>query len=502
MNDYEMLRVIDFLERTRAPLRKMLPMADDEPVWNAVTFLIKAHIKGQTVTQTALTQVMGLPYATGLRLVGRLVDAGHVVRTPRSKTGKSFALHPSDALISTFSGYARQMKALLAETLGLRVSEAEEDEYYFGGTPLGSTIIPPLRLAQLRAQEQFELRFLLNDDNYFTSMRNMWADFRNNLAFRRNFDLVSLPDLHAQALENGARDVSRYDVITLNMPWLGEFAEKGLVRPISENVRRTGVNPLDFHPVIWSTGHWRGTEYGVPIYCTIEILAARKDLFATAGIDFPGTFSEVIAAAREFHDPRKGMTGIVWDGARGMPIASTFMFFLGACGSPILSLLQTRQGFTLDGIEAEALIPLVDSDAGRAVLAAELLGVAEESFERTLAYLREREQFGAKIGTFQALQHRAAHLFCEIELVRSVVLRTLQALDAQEPTASSLVCLAKGKASDVARIATNEAVQMHGGIGMTDEFDIGFFMKRARAAAETFGDGYFQVDRFAQLAGY
>ena len=141
-------------------------------------------------------------------------------------------------------------------------------------------------------------------------------------------------------------------------------------------------------------------------------------------------------------------------------------------------------------------------DAGRAVLAAELLGLAEESFERTLAYLRDRDQFGVKIGTFQALQHRAAHLFCEIELVRSVVLRSLQALDAQEPNAASLVCLAKAKASDVARIATNEAVQMHGGIGMTDEFDIGFFMKRARAAAETFGDQYYHTDRFAQLAGY
>jgi acyl-CoA dehydrogenase len=141
-------------------------------------------------------------------------------------------------------------------------------------------------------------------------------------------------------------------------------------------------------------------------------------------------------------------------------------------------------------------------DAGRAVLAAELLGVAEEAFERTLSYLREREQFGVKIGTFQALQHRAAHLFCEIELVRSVVLQTLQPLDAGEPTASSLVCLAKAKASDVARIATNEAVQMHGGIGMTDEFDIGFFMKRARAATETFGDQYYHTDRFAQLSGY
>jgi acyl-CoA dehydrogenase len=141
-------------------------------------------------------------------------------------------------------------------------------------------------------------------------------------------------------------------------------------------------------------------------------------------------------------------------------------------------------------------------DAGRAVLAAELLGLAQESFDRTLNYLRERDQFGVKIGTFQGLQHRAAHLFCEIEVTRSAVLRALQALEASEPQAASLVSLAKAKAADTARLATNEAVQMHGGIGMTDEFDIGFFMKRARAAGEELGDYYFHGDRFAQLSGY
>ncbi len=162
-------------------------------------------------------------------------------------------------------------------------------------------------------------------------------------------------------------------------------------------------------------------------------------------------------------------------------------------------------------VSAEDILGTVDKgaaildavlDAGRAVLAAELLGIAAESFERTLGYLRDREQFGVKIGSFQALQHRAAHLFCEIELLRSAALRALQALDAQESSTSMLVCLAKGRASEVARIATNEAVQMHGGIGMTDEFDIGFFMKRARAAAETFGDAFYHTDRYAQLSGY
>jgi alkylation response protein AidB-like acyl-CoA dehydrogenase len=156
----------------------------------------------------------------------------------------------------------------------------------------------------------------------------------------------------------------------------------------------------------------------------------------------------------------------------------------------------------LGGVDKGAAILDAVLDAGRAVLAAELHGIAAEAFERTLGYLRERDQFGAKIGSFQALQHRAAHLFCEIELLKSVVLRALQALDAQESGTAMLVCLAKARASEVARIATNEAVQMHGGIGMTDEFDIGFFMKRARAAAETFGDSFYHTDRYAQMSGY
>lgn len=140
-------------------------------------------------------------------------------------------------------------------------------------------------------------------------------------------------------------------------------------------------------------------------------------------------------------------------------------------------------------------------DAGRACLAAEMLGVSSESFTRTVDYLKQREQFGVKIGSFQALQHRAAHLFCEIELLRSATLRALQALD-EGGNAALFVSLAKGKAGEVAKLATNEAVQMHGGIGMTDEFDIGFFMKRARAAMETFGDVAFHGDRMARLMGY
>ena len=135
-------------------------------------------------------------------------------------------------------------------------------------------------------------------------------------------------------------------------------------------------------------------------------------------------------------------------------------------------------------------------------LAAELLGVATEAFERTVEYLKERKQFGKVIGSFQGLQHRAAELFAELELARSIVLKALQAIDADDPQLPLLASAAKAKLCEVAQRATNEGIQMHGGIGMTDEYDIGFFIKRARVAQHTFGDYNYHLDRFAQLSGF
>ena len=141
-------------------------------------------------------------------------------------------------------------------------------------------------------------------------------------------------------------------------------------------------------------------------------------------------------------------------------------------------------------------------DIAAALSAAELLGLAQEAFERTVGYLKERKQFGVPIGSFQALQHRAAQLFAELELCKSVVLKALQAIDADAPDRSLIASAAKAKVAKTARLAVNEAVQMHGGIGMTDEYDIGFFMKRARVGAEWLGDYGFHAARVARARGF
>jgi alkylation response protein AidB-like acyl-CoA dehydrogenase len=162
-------------------------------------------------------------------------------------------------------------------------------------------------------------------------------------------------------------------------------------------------------------------------------------------------------------------------------------------------------------LDADAVIGDVDGgwerlsralNAGRAGAAAELVGVAAGASTMTFDYLRTRKQFGKAIGEFQALQHRAAHLYGEIEIARAAALKAGQLLDSGDERAELFVSVAKAKAADVASLAVREGVQMHGGIGMTDEHDIGLYMKREAVLGELFGNLYYHRNRVAELSGY
>lgn len=175
------------------------------------------------------------------------------------------------------------------------------------------------------------------------------------------------------------------------------------------------------------------------------------------------------------------------------------------------SSLASRVTFDGVTVDADALIGEVGTgwstlsrtlDMVRTGAASELLGVGAGAMEMTIGYLRERKQFGVAIGSFQALQHRAAHLYSELEVARAATLKAQQLLDANDEGAERAVMVAKAMAGLAAQLAVQEGVQMHGGIGMTDEYDIGLYMKRHRVLAELFGDADFHADRLARLAGY
>lgn len=141
-------------------------------------------------------------------------------------------------------------------------------------------------------------------------------------------------------------------------------------------------------------------------------------------------------------------------------------------------------------------------DIGRIGIAAELFGTCIEAFERCIAYIKERKQFGVELATFQGLQHRASIMYCELELCQSAIMNALTAIDSEEQDLSLAASIAKSKMSKVAQLVSNEAIQFYGGIGMTDDEEIGFFLKRARVAMALLGDHNYHLDRFARLNGY
>ena len=141
-------------------------------------------------------------------------------------------------------------------------------------------------------------------------------------------------------------------------------------------------------------------------------------------------------------------------------------------------------------------------DIGRIAMAAEMLGNTESAFETTIEYLKQRKQFGVLIGTFQALQHRAAEMFCEIELTKSAVMAAAHGADENSNELQRLSSLAKTMAGETLHLVSNEAIQMHGGIGVTDEYDLGFFIKRSRVAEQIFGSSMYHTERYANLSGF
>jgi alkylation response protein AidB-like acyl-CoA dehydrogenase len=209
----------------------------------------------------------------------------------------------------------------------------------------------------------------------------------------------------------------------------------------------------------------------------------------------------VVARSSGAPEARAGLTLLLVPAhAPGVPVTRTQMVDSRNAARVRFSGTPAREIIGRPGAGAEVLDAVLDRAA--IGLAAEMLGGIEEVFDRTIAYLKTRRQFGVPIGSFQALKHRAAQLFCEIELSKSIVRDALGAVDASRPDLSAVASVAKARTSDTFVAVTNEAVQMHGGVGVTDELDIGLFLKRARVAEITFGTAAYHRRRFAELHGY
>ena len=357
----ELLEVLRFLDELVAESSASFELSEPDPHANMSRHLLRQHLDGKRVTATSLADVSGVPYATAKRRIAEMLDAGLIEQRPRTMTGKSFSLHPSHSFLSDWAAYLGRVRRLGARCFGQATADNGDRDYFFGGSYIESRSIEAPRVLSDPLRLPGGLRFLIHGDPTFMAMNAVKRQFEQLLGSDITHRAFSIDRLRDEGLKNAARKVSRYDIIAVNLPWIGEFAVSGALRPLDDLLDLGEVDVADFHPAGWRGVHFAGRPFGVPLQTTPELLFYRKDLLADAGLSPPRTTIETLQVARALHDPAKRRFGIAWNAARGTPLGHSFLFACAAFGRPILNLPRIAGGFDAETLERDALRPTINT---------------------------------------------------------------------------------------------------------------------------------------------
>lgn len=365
----ELARVVEFLGQLCVELDSSLDPTTPNPHLNMILHLLRGHLEGRLVSSSSMASASGVPYATAMRKLAEIQAAGLVEQRPRTKSGRSFSLHPSAALLGRFGQLASRIGRIARASFP---ASGDTRDYFFGGSyvPGQAAIAPPTALLS-PLKLAGGLRILVHGDPTFMVMENLKRQFEQIVGTDIHQRAFSIDRLRHEALRNAERKRSAYDLIAVDLPWIGEFVEKGVIRPLPEVMDIERLDPGDFHTAGWRATHWDGVPYGVPSQTTPELMFFRKDWFARDGLAPPATAADVIEAARHFHDPRSGRYGVAWNAARGTALGHTFMMTCAAFGQPIIELPEVAGGYDADHLGGGGHRPTLDTD--RALAAANYL---------------------------------------------------------------------------------------------------------------------------------
>ncbi len=339
MNSYELTRVIALFGLFNARFREAFPDAGTDSTWAVISQLVRLHIEGQPVSLTGLIAVSGLPYGTAMRRIHSLVETGMIELKPRTATGKSFHYLPSPALLAAFEQFAGSIKIELAR-LFVEDQLPDPADCYFGGVHQRLALSERHLKAVRAIPGVARMRFLAQDDWYFMSLRHLWSDLRRPIGPFTMFTLLDPQGLHDELVANAARPVSEFDILALPAAWLREFSERGALAPVPAG-ERPAATTAAFAAPVRDLVRLDGVTLAAPGYVSVDLLAVRRDLFEEAGIAFPATPADVLAAARRFHHPRRQQIGLVWNGRRGRDLGRTFRFIMACLGTPLLKPEET-----------------------------------------------------------------------------------------------------------------------------------------------------------------
>jgi len=363
--------VLSFLEDLSDELDTALEIMVPNAHLRMALHLLRGHFDGRIVTPTSMIGASHVPYATASRRLKEMHEAGLIETRPRTRTGKSYSLHPSATLLEHWMQVSSRVRRLAEVELSALAETEEARDYYYGGSYTAGQSIPPLRVLAEPLKLNGGLKVLVHGDPTFMVMDNLKRQFEQVIGTDINQRAFSIDRLREEARRNAERPVSRYDIIAVDLPWIGEFAENGVLMPLDDAMDLTALDPADFHTAGWQATHWGGRAFAVPAQTTPELLFYRRDLFAEAGLEPPTTTEKLLHAAQTFHDARPGHSGIAWNAARGTPLGHTVLMTMADFGQPILDLPPIAGGFGTEHLAKGGYRPTIDTEAG--LMAAEFL---------------------------------------------------------------------------------------------------------------------------------
>jgi len=366
MTREEMLRILSFVDKARGIAESRTALSRTDARWNIISYAMQRHLDGRLLTITSAASAAGVPYGTAMRRITDLIDEGYLLRRPRSVSGKSFSLHPTRKLVAEFEAYALQLKALVGQTFGFSSGGDGMDDFYFGGYYMASRILSYPAAMRVGVGFDKTVRILSPVDPTFKTL----SDFSSNLneLCGTNVEVVTLPldALHREIMDNHARSKSAYDLIAVDLPWIGQLACEGIIQPLDDIIAAERYASSDFHSAAWKGSAYGGRQFGLPVQPTPEVLFFRTDLFAEAGLGVPAAVDDVLFAARTLHRSARDLSGIVMNFGRGIPVAHTFVQTLADFGQPVIDLASLGADFDTDTIEGAHFRPMIDTKAGNA----------------------------------------------------------------------------------------------------------------------------------------
>ncbi len=355
---------LDFLEDLTREIEGALELSLPNPYLNMMLHLIRNHFEGKPVTQTSLVAISGVPYATALRRVEDMLKAGLIEQRFRTKSQKTYSLHPSGKMLQSWKRLSNRMQRLAANSFSPHERHKPQKDYYFGNTYMNAQILAAPKILPHPLKLKSGLRILAHGDPTFMAFKNLKRQFELIIGSSISERAFSVDHLRQEILRNAELNQSKYDIMAVNLPWVGEMVTKNILTPLDEIMDIERLDPSDFHPASWQATHWGQRSYGVPSQTGPEIFLYRQDLLANAGLEPPHNIQDMLNVAKAMHRPSQKLYGIAWNAARGTALGYSFLTAMAAFGQPIIALKPIAGGYDMQDLNQKDYPITIDTEAG------------------------------------------------------------------------------------------------------------------------------------------